>query len=147
MTEFIFLILKNVDCSEEEKQELAKEMEDHLQLLYEQYVEAGFDKKAAVEKAISEFGDAKEISGGLNENISKKTFILHIVFWISISLAGMALLLSTLSSIPFYFLPRSMFQYDFVQNFNPWRVFKIIILLSSITAIFTFIWRRKLIRS
>lgn len=54
-------VLKQIDGSREEKNDLHAELTDHLQLTYEAALQAGLSEEEAIEKTFEDFGDAKTV--------------------------------------------------------------------------------------
>lgn len=73
-------ITQELICRDEEKAEIAEEMHDHLQLLKEEYMEAGNTEQQAVQMAISAFGQKKQVGRQLQKELFP---YLQLLKWIS----------------------------------------------------------------
>ncbi|PSL36185.1 VanZ like protein [Planomicrobium soli] len=79
---YIERITSELECSSKDKQELAEELTDHLQLLVQEYKEKGFDQEKAISWAIREFGEAETIKEGLQASILPKKNFFHKAGWL-----------------------------------------------------------------
>lgn len=99
VSEFIERVLNKIKCKEIHKY-IFDEIDDHIEMLKRNYVEAGLDENSAYEKAIAHMGDAEEIGNKLNKThkyhtdwcsivliiliLSTSVFIINMVMSISI---------------------------------------------------------------
>jgi hypothetical protein len=60
-------ILENLNINKRQRLELKDEFRDHLENLKQEYMNQGFNEDAAVQKAIMDFGNDRELSIKLNE--------------------------------------------------------------------------------
>lgn len=79
---YIHKIVSQLHCGKEEKKDIIDEIEDHLNLLIQEYKEGGLSNEAAVNKALNSFGAQDQIATGLQTSLS--TF--HKVFKIATSI-------------------------------------------------------------
>ncbi|WP_128893883.1 VanZ family protein [Longirhabdus pacifica] len=86
MESYIRQIVKPLDCSEAEKEEMFDEMKDHLLLLQQEYEDKGFSQHEAILQAIQSFGNENEISKGINHSLSPYAKMIKIVTWTEFSL-------------------------------------------------------------
>ncbi|MFD2442502.1 VanZ family protein [Bacillus sp. CGMCC 1.16607] len=89
-------IVRELNCSEIEKNEIAEEMRDHLQLLKNEYIGQGFSDEEATEKALQSFGDNRNIKKGLQSSLFPYYKIFRFGIWSLFSLYSFILLWSLL---------------------------------------------------
>lgn len=64
---FVKEIIKQIDGSKEEKEDIYEELISHLSLSKQEFIYAGYNEKEAEQKAISAFGDANDVGGQIQE--------------------------------------------------------------------------------
>ncbi|RDW19645.1 VanZ family protein [Oceanobacillus chungangensis] len=84
---YINQIVSQLNCDEDEKREIIDEMQDHLTLLKNEYLDQGFTEEEATQKALISFGEQKPLAKGLQASlfpfykVSKKgTWILFSLY-------------------------------------------------------------------
>ncbi|MFB7142336.1 VanZ family protein [Gottfriedia sp. NPDC056225] len=85
-------IVNELNCDEKEKREIADEMNDHLNLLKNEYIERGFTDEEAIQNAIKSFGEQREISNSYQESLFPYYKIFREGTWILFSLYSFVLL-------------------------------------------------------
>lgn len=75
-------IVKGLNCSDKEKQDITEELAGHLSMLVLEYEEKGFTQEQAVERALREFGEVETISSGLQDSIVPQKNFLHKAGWV-----------------------------------------------------------------
>lgn len=83
---YINKIVKKLECSEEEKSEIAEEIQDHLTLLKREFLEKRYTEDDAVKLAISTFGNQKKISNELQDVMFP---YLKLVKWFGAAICGL----------------------------------------------------------
>ncbi|WP_158589621.1 MULTISPECIES: VanZ family protein [Clostridia] len=76
---YIHKLVSQLHCGKEEKKDIIDEVEDHLNLLIQEYKEAGFTNEAAVNKALESFGEQDHIATGLQTSLSPLYKVLKIM--------------------------------------------------------------------
>ena len=79
---YINQIVSQLNCGEDEKREIIDEMQDHLTLLKNEYVEEGFTNEEATQKALESFGEQKPLTKGLQESLFPFYKVFKIGTWI-----------------------------------------------------------------
>lgn len=74
---YIDQMIKDIDCSEKIKKELSEELELHLEMLLQEYLDQGYSLDKSMQYAIADFGNPKVVGKELNKtmlggNIVKK---------------------------------------------------------------------------
>jgi glycopeptide antibiotics resistance protein len=89
---YISQIVMELECDKDEKNEIAEEIGDHLNLLKQEYIEQGFTEEMAKSKAIGSFGEEKQLRKGYKESINPYHKIFNIINWVLFSLYSFVLL-------------------------------------------------------
>lgn len=89
---YVNQIVRELNCDEIEKSEIAEEMKDHLNLLKSEYIEQGFSDKEAVQKALNNFGDGKDLKEGFQNSFFPFYKIFRIGTWIVFGIYSFILL-------------------------------------------------------
>lgn len=111
---YIEEVLKNIDCTNEEKEDMHLEFHDHLNELKNEYIRTGKSPDEATKLAMKDFGDKKTICEEMNKSVSRLKGALNHIFkasWWIYSFAFVILLLRpfakfhypirTISLVPF----------------------------------------------
>ncbi len=85
LDEYIDSILANMNMSHGERAEMKEEFKDHLLLLKQEFIDAGFTEKEAEAQAIRCFGDSKAIKSGLARAITGYRSVFNIIIGFLIS--------------------------------------------------------------
>lgn len=85
---YIDQMIKDIDCSEKMKRELSEELEFHLEMLLQEYLDQGYSMEAAMECAIADFGNPQAIGKEL-----KKTMVGGMIMKKLALLLGIGLLI------------------------------------------------------
>ncbi|MFC0561516.1 VanZ family protein [Halalkalibacter alkalisediminis] len=78
---FVKEIVSELNCSEEEKSDIAEEITDHINLLKDDYIERGLSDEAATKKAIESFGQPKQLRNDFQKSLSPYYKIVKIGTW------------------------------------------------------------------
>ncbi|MBA4496367.1 permease prefix domain 1-containing protein [Paenactinomyces guangxiensis] len=71
---YIDRMIKDIDCNDKMKKELSEELEIHLEMLLQEYLDQGYSLDEAMQCAFADFGNPKEIGKEL-----KKTMVGGII--------------------------------------------------------------------
>jgi len=93
---YIRQIVEELDCEEEEKNEIAEEMKSHLILLKAEYISEGFSEEESTKKAIQIFGSNKTIKEGFQHSLFPYYKIFKRVNWLLFGLYSIFLLTNLL---------------------------------------------------
>ncbi|MBO9128535.1 VanZ family protein [Bacillus sp. 165] len=85
-------MVNELNCDEKEKKEIAEEMNDHLNLLKNEYIEQGFTDEEAIQKALKSFGELRKISNGYQESLYPYYKLFRGGTWILFGLYSLVLL-------------------------------------------------------
>lgn len=89
---YIKQIVNGLNCSEIEKSEIAEEIQDHLLLLKNDYIEQGFSDQDASQKALEIFGDEKKLKEGFQFSLFPHYKLFRIAIWTGFCLYSFVLL-------------------------------------------------------
>jgi glycopeptide antibiotics resistance protein len=113
---YIQEIIKNTETTGLEKRELEAEIEEHLLLLTEEYLQKGLTEKEAITMAIKDFGDEITIGKGISQSMFPFRKPLKLIGWLLFAAYGIVTFLLLLT--PFRGVNTSFFYDDFWKNVN-----------------------------
>jgi len=83
--QYIEALIKQMDVTSVEKDDIYDELMEHLQLTKSQYVQSGLDDKHAEMKAMEQFGNPQSIGNEMQEAMfPKRHFLIHLLAYLSI---------------------------------------------------------------
>ncbi|AXI08245.1 VanZ family protein [Oceanobacillus zhaokaii] len=89
---YINQIVSQLKCDEDEKREIIDEMQDHLTLLKNEYLDQGFTDEEATQKALASFGEQEPLTKGLQESLFPFFKVSNKDTWILFSLYSLIIL-------------------------------------------------------
>lgn len=114
---YIDEIVSRLNCNEEEKIEIIDEIRDHLYLLKNEYIDAGFNNEQATEKALESFGEHEQLTNGLQDSLSPFFKVFKIGAWILFGLYSFIILFMLL-------FQRILFRItDFYRNGDTFNIY------------------------
>lgn len=118
--QYIKSLLKNVDCSSEEKDDMYLEFQDHLNELKNEYIRTGKSPDEAIKCAIDDFGSQKVICHEMNKSMSRLKDFISIIFkisWWLYSFAFVILLLRPLAKFRYPTRSISLVPFNTIQSY------------------------------
>lgn len=85
LNEYVEALIKQMDVTSIEKDDIYDELMEHLQLTKSHYVQSGLDDKHAEKKAMEQFGNPQSIGNEMQEAMfPKRHFLIHLLAYASI---------------------------------------------------------------
>ncbi|WP_078552199.1 VanZ family protein [Bacillus alkalicellulosilyticus] len=78
---FVKEIVSELECSKEEKSDIAEEVKGHLYLLKNEYLEQGISDEEATKKALESFGESRQLKDDFQKSLSPYYKIVKIGTW------------------------------------------------------------------
>lgn len=103
--EYIEEVLKNIDCTNEEKEDMYLEFHDHLNELKNEYIRNGKSPDEATKFAMIDFGDKKIVCEEMNKSVSRLKGALNHFFKVSWWIYSFAFVILLLRPFAMYRYP------------------------------------------
>lgn len=79
---YIHQICSEIPLSSREKEDLAAEFEDHLQLLKQEYIDKGYSEEVSEKCVIYDFGEQRRIQRELTDSSRPTYFLFRTAIWL-----------------------------------------------------------------